>query len=109
MEISNFFNHEKLPTGEEEIFNTLCNSSTVKIEKIISKGQVTPEGIWYDSDRTEWVMLMQGKASLLFDNNKSVHLKTGDYLLIPAGLKHRVTYTSTEPVCLWIAVHFQNE
>jgi len=109
MEIQNFFRHEKLPLGEEEIFQTLCKTSGMQIEKIISKGQITPEGEWYDSDRSEWVVLLQGKATLALEGGRSVHLSPGDYLTIPAGLKHRVTYTSKQPACLWIAVHFQDE
>jgi cupin 2 domain-containing protein len=107
MDVQNFFKNEKLPLGEEEIFQTIFEASDLQIEKIISKGQVTPRGKWYDSNRSEWVVLLQGKASLVMENGRTIHLSSGDYLTIPAGLKHRVTYTSSQPVCLWLAVHFQ--
>lgn len=91
--------------GNQEIFETIINSHNVKIERIISTGQTTPEGIWYDQDHDEWVILLQGKATLLYSNNSSINLKAGDYLLIKANQKHRVTFTSSNPPCIWLAIH----
>ncbi|MGA1199705.1 MAG: cupin, partial [Candidatus Latescibacterota bacterium] len=28
-----------------------------------------------------------------------------DHILIPAHKKHRVTHTSTDPPCIWLAIH----
>ncbi|EAZ92524.1 cupin domain-containing protein [Crocosphaera chwakensis] len=91
--------------GNREIFETIINSKNVKIERIISTGQTTPEGTWYDQDQDEWVILLQGKATLLYSDNSSIDLKAGDYLLINAHQKHRVTFTSINPLCIWLAIH----
>ncbi|WP_009545876.1 cupin domain-containing protein [Crocosphaera subtropica] len=91
--------------NDQEIFETILNSKNVKIERIISTGQTTPEGTWYDQDQDEWVILLQGEATLLYSDNSSISLTTGDYLLIKAHEKHRVTFTSSDPPCIWLAIH----
>jgi len=32
-------------------------------------------------------------------------ISSGDHLLLPAHLRHRVAYTSSGPGCVWLAVH----
>lgn len=93
------------PLPAEELFEPLLPDRGVLIERIISTGQVTPEGVWYDQDRDEWVALLQGKATLLFEDGQSTDLRPGDCLLIPAHTRHRVTHTSADPPCIWLAVH----
>jgi cupin 2 domain-containing protein len=101
----NFFNFpSSLPA--EEFFETLVKTDKILIERIISQGQVTPEGQWYDQDRDEWVILLQGEAKIRFEDQSEIYLKTGDYLLILAHQRHQVTYTSVDHPCLWLAVHF---
>ena len=106
MVIRNLFKEINLPVGNEEVFESLCKAKNVHIERIVSKGQTTPPDKWYDPQKYEWVVLLQGKASLEMEGGKIIHLAKGDHLLIPAGQKHRVSYTSTEPYCIWLAVHF---
>ena len=91
--------------SEQEIFETILNSKNLKIERIISTGQITSEDTWYDQEEDEWVILLQGKATLSFFDNSSINLKAGDYLLIKAHQKHRVTFTSFDPPCIWLAIH----
>ena len=90
---------------KEELFESLVSSNQVLIERIISTGQTTPEGEWYDQEQDEWVILLQGEAVISYFDASRITLKTGDYLFIPAHQKHRVEYTSSEPVCIWLAVH----
>lgn len=106
MIIRNIFEDITLPKGSEEIFESLCKAQNVQIERIISNGQTTPPDKWYDPQKYEWVVLLQGRASLEMEGGKIIHLKKGDHLLIPAGQKHRVSYTSTNPYCIWLAAHF---
>ena len=73
------FTHQLI---DQEIFETIVNSRNVKIERIISTGQTTPKDSWYDQEQDEWVILLQGQATLLFLDNSSIKLKSGDYLLI---------------------------
>ena len=94
----------QLPTTE--LFETLLTQENILIERIISQGQITPPGEWYDQTKNEWVILLQGEAELSYEDNSCIKLTKGDYLYIPAHQKHRVEYTSTEPICIWLAIHF---
>lgn len=107
--VNNLFNNIQLPQGKEEIFELLCKRPDLKIERIISNGQITPEGQWYDSQEEEWVVLLQGQASLELEDGSRIHLQPGDYLLIPPHCKHRVTFTSQHPPCIWLAVHWREK
>lgn len=88
-----------------EVFESLIENDQILIERIISRGQTTPVGEWYDQARDEWVVLLQGEARIGYEDGHEVALHPGDYLLIPAHQKHRVAYTSTEPPCVWLAIH----
>lgn len=90
---------------DKECFEPLVSSDTALIERIISTGQTTPVGEWYNQEQDEWVILLQGNATLSYADSPSIQLKAGDYLFIPAHQKHRVEYTSSEPPCIWLAVH----
>ena len=91
----------------QEIFQTIASGDgQFKIETIISTGQITPEDEVYDQNVDELVFLVQGEANLMFvDSNKEICLKKGDSVFIKAHCKHRVTFTSKEPPCVWLAIH----
>lgn len=94
---------DRLP---EELIESIFKRDNIQIERIISKGHITPAGQWYDQDWDEWVMLLQGQATLLYEKDNQVfHLNAGDYLLIPAHTKHRVEWTPPGLNTLWLAVH----
>jgi cupin 2 domain-containing protein len=88
-----------------EKFEQIVSGKNIQIERIISTGQTTPAGQWYDQALDEWVILLQGEAELAYADDTRIRLKVGDYLLIPAHTKHRIEYTSIEPACIWLAVH----
>lgn len=95
-----------VPLPDEEVFESLTPSGHgVLIERIISRGQRTPEGTWYDQDRDEWVTLLQGKALLAYEDGTTLEMNAGDHILISAHSRHRVERTSIDPPCIWIAVH----
>ncbi len=92
-----------------ELCETLVEAKGVRIERIVSRGQASPEGFWYDQDRDEWVIILQGSAGLSIDGSSDmVIMRTGDYLLIPAHFRHRVEWTDPEEETLWIAVHYES-
>jgi len=93
-------------TTHEQI-NELLATDAVRIEQIISHGQASPEGFWYDQPESEWVVLLRGSATLLLEGEPGVKLGAGDSLLIPARLRHRVEETSADAV--WLAVHLRQE
>ena len=76
----------------------------LRIERIVSKGAASPDGYWYDQEEDEWVFLLQGNASLKFDDSTCVPLGKGDNIFIPAHKKHRVEFTSKQPCCVWLCV-----
>lgn len=95
-----------------ERFETLLETSSCRLERIISLGHVTPDHEWYDQAWAEWVVLLQGQAALYFDGEAQERmLKPGDYLWIPAHCRHRVVWTSQQPPTIWLALHinFANE
>ncbi|WP_346292572.1 cupin domain-containing protein [Sphaerothrix gracilis] len=94
-----------VPLPAAECFEPLAQSEQVLIERIVSSGQRTPVGQWYDQPRDEWVALLQGEAVIVYESGDRHTLKPGDFLLIPAHCRHRVDYTSQEPACIWLAVH----
>lgn len=105
MEKHNIFNQIPIDLTHE-VFEPLVDQHGVLIERIISKKHVTPEGQWYDQDRSEWVMVLQGEAKLVFEDSEVVHLDPGDHINIPAHCKHRVIWTSDTTETLWLAVHY---
>lgn len=100
---------DALPAGE--LCEPLLNGRAVRVERIISTGQTTPPGEYYDQAEDEWVALLSGTAEITFYNTSGqqsrIALKEGSTLLIPAGRRHRVTYTSSEPPCIWLCVFGQ--
>lgn len=56
---------------------------------------------------TEWVIVLRGEARLSFEGQSSVHLREGDYLNLPAHLKHRVVWTAPDRETVWLAVHYR--
>ena len=102
--IKNLFNNIEMPSDGSELTEALFQGE-VLIERIVSTGQVTASDTWYDQPRDEWVALLQGNATILFGSGNEVNLCSGDNLLISAHQLHRVTYTSLNPPCIWLAVH----
>ena len=89
-----------------EDLRTLLTTPDLWIERIVSTGQASPPGFWYDQDWAEWVLLMTGQAALLIDGEAAPHvLIPGSYLHLPAHCRHRVEWTSTETPTVWLAVH----
>lgn len=106
MKLTNIF--ESIPTNlDNEVFEDIIKSPNMRLERIISKGQSTPEGSWYDQDEHEWVMVLEGAAVLGFEDGSSVSLKKGDYLNIPAHSKHKVSWTDPDQITIWLAIFYK--
>jgi cupin 2 domain-containing protein len=92
------------PRLAQEQTTEILSTADLRIERIVSFGQASPPGFWYDQDRPEWVVLLAGAASLRFaDEDSSRELKPGDYVHIPAHVRHRVEWTDAS--ALWLAIH----
>lgn len=91
----------------QEVVEILLQTGSFRLERIISTGQATPEGEWYDQDTPEWVVLLSGGAGLRFESEARVRtLAPGDYVLIPAHCRHRVEWTDPDRPTVWLALHF---
>ena len=90
-----------------EITECLVHSKGVKIERIISRGQHSDPGFWYDQAQHEWVLLVKGEATLRFEqDDQTVHLTPGTYLNIGAHERHRIESTAAEQETVWLAVFY---
>jgi cupin 2 domain-containing protein len=95
---------ETLP---QELFDVLCSSDNIRIERIVSRGQASPEGFWYDQENNEFVLVVKGRAGLIFENEEGVLiLNPGDYINIGAHVKHRVEWTDAAGETIWLTVHY---
>ena len=92
----------------KEVFETLLDKEHIKIERITSKGHTSPESGWYDQDQHEWVILLKGAATITFEGGKEANLSKGDYLNIPAHVKHIVSWTEPDVESIWLAVFYGN-
>lgn len=91
----------------DELLDVLQEHETVKIERIISRGHKSPDGFWYDQDKNEWVIVLRGNALLsLATQDEPIALSAGDYLNIPARLKHRVEWTDPHQETVWLAIYY---
>ena len=106
MSVKNLFSINKKPM-EDEFFENIIENDNFQLERIISYGQTTPKGKWYDQDKNEWVSLLQGKATIVFYKGKKIDLLAGDYITIAAHHKHRVEYTSNDAI--WLTIHFDSK
>jgi len=100
----NLFN--KIPKHiKKEIFEVLVERPGLSIKRILTQGQTTD---WLKQDTDEWVVLLAGSAKLLFeDGNRENSMKSGDYVQIPAGCRHRVSWTDLRQKSVWLAVHYK--
>ena len=91
--------------GQDEMVTAILERQGLRIERIVSHGHTTPADQPYQQAEDEWVMVVEGAARLWLDGNGEVELARGDHLLIPAGVRHRVTWTTPERSTVWLAVH----
>lgn len=93
---------------KDELIETILQTPGLRIERIVSHGQCSPDGFWYDQDDNEWVILLKGSASLRFEGLEDVlALKPGDHIRIDRHQRHRVEWTDPDQETVWLAVHYQ--
>jgi cupin 2 domain-containing protein len=105
MKVNNLFSN--LPHSMTEIFETLLENNHFRLERIVSSGQATPPGEWYDQDSDEWVILLSGSAGLLFEGDDELRvMNPGDYTHIAAHKRHRVEWTDAKQKTVWLVLHY---
>ena len=75
----------------EELVDILLARPGMRIERIVSTGQTTPEGEWYDQTQDEFVLLVAGRARLRIEGEAEDRvLEEGNWIFLPARCRHRV-------------------
>jgi GNAT superfamily N-acetyltransferase len=88
----------------EELGELLAVGAGVRIERIVSRGHVSPPGFWYEQDEDEWVMVVAGAARLEIEGEGEIELRAGDWIDLPRRLRHRVAWTDPDRETIWLAV-----
>ena len=105
--MDNIFADLPRSTAESEQFLELLGRPVLRIERIVSSGQCSPPGFWYDQPDGEWVLLLAGAARLRFaDEAEARDLAPGDFLDIAPHRRHRVEWTQPGHPTIWLAVHY---
>jgi cupin 2 domain-containing protein len=95
-----------LHAKDKEVSQTLMENKKLKIERIVSSGQITEKGKWLKETLDEWVIVLQGSGRLRFrKGNRLINLMIGDYVFIPANTFHRVEWTDPKQKTVWLAVY----
>lgn len=89
--------------GEESV-DLLLNQAGVRLERIVSHGEASPPGFWYDQTEDEWVLLLRGSGEIAFADGRRTVLGSGDHLFIPAHCRHRVEKTAPHEATVWLAL-----
>jgi cupin 2 domain-containing protein len=98
--------YQALPSElPQELTEVLAGRPGLRIERIVSRGQASPPGFWYDQEEWEWVLVLAGRARLRFEETDEVaELGAGDYLEIPPRCRHRVDWTDPSRNTIWLAI-----
>jgi cupin 2 domain-containing protein len=95
------------PRLPDELVEILCQAEQLRIERIVSRGHASPADFWYDQEQHEFVVLLSGRARVVFAaDNRTVELAPGDWLDIKAHARHRVDWTDPQQDTVWLAVHY---
>lgn len=90
----------------QESVTSLVAGRQVRVERIVSRGHASPPGFWYDQDEAEYVLLVSGAAVLEFEGSAPRTLRPGDWVDIPAHVRHRVVWTAPHEDTVWLAVFY---
>lgn len=94
----------------EEMSQILLDQCCAHIERIVSRGQSSPRGFWYDQSEHEWVALLTGSAGLEVEGEQVIRsLRPGDFIYLPAHLRHRVAWTDPDAETVWLAIFLSPE
>ncbi len=96
--------------GGAEQFDNLLQTPGLQLERIVSPpGYAAAEDDWCEQTRDEFVLVLQGRGALVFaGQSKETALNPGDYVRIPAGVRHRVSWTDAHQPTIWLALHFDS-
>ena len=95
---------------DAEVTRTIVAGNGVRLERIVSHGQASPDGFWYDQAEAEWVTVLAGRARIkVADQASAITLGPGDTLLLPAHCRHRVEWTDPDQPTVWLALFVEGQ
>jgi cupin 2 domain-containing protein len=95
------------PALKGEVIDVLLEGKGIRVERIISMGQSSPPGFWYDQNENEFVILLKGSAGLIFEGSDRIMiLNEGDFINIPAHRRHRVEWTARNKQTVWLGIFY---
>ena len=92
--------YDYLTPTSGETFSTLLKHKNIKINRIVSSSKVEP--IEYIQEEDEWLVLLEGEATLRIENEEKILVK-GETLFIPAKVPHTVLKTNNGTI--WLTVY----
>lgn len=96
----NLFDYETPSKGES--FTPLFENDKLTISRIVSSDRLEPKQYCQEVD--EWVILLEGEATLKIDTEIKI-LHKGESLYIPAHTPHEVL--TTQKGTLWLALYIK--
>ncbi|BBK33663.1 cupin 2 domain-containing protein [Stella humosa] len=88
-----------------EVTEPLLAAAGVRLERILSLGQASPPGFWYEQAEDEWVAVLAGRARLTIAGEPADReFGPGDAIFLPAGCRHRVAWTDPDQPTVWLAL-----
>ena len=88
-----------------EVVDVVLRARGLRLERIVSHGQVSPEGFWYDQPEAEWVLVLAGAARLAIEGETAEReLGPGDAVYLPAHCRHRITWTDPARPTVWLTL-----
>ena len=95
-----------LPAARDgEVTQLMVTGKGVRFERIVSLGQASPEGFWYDQEEAELVIVLAGRARLnIAGESQDRALGPGDAVFLPVRCRHRVAWTDPNHPTVWLAL-----
>jgi cupin 2 domain-containing protein len=90
-----------------EQVEALLTRPGLRVERIVSQGQASPPGFWYDQAEGEFVLLLAGTAKSRFaDEAEARLLGPGDWVDINPHRRHRIEWTDPATPTVWLATFY---
>ena len=100
----------QIPPLPSEVFADLVSTNNVRIEHILSQGQQTPTGEWFDQDEHEWVCWCRrghpGLHHTGYRVQERVHLGPGITSTSRRTFSTGVEWTHPTETTVWLCVYY---
>jgi len=103
--MKNLFDAKDAQASLPEVTESILHGESFRLERIISCGHATAPGAWYDQEWDEWVAVLQGEGTIAYADGRCVDIRRGEWEFIASHTRHRVVRTSSDPPCIWLALH----